>query len=119
MQDDLRAHRFDVVFGLTFDSNRFLAEQIAFDYAFTREYFSVHDFRHGQGSHVLNGHARFVDTLGDGIDTNPGAWIEAMAASLPLLSSPDPAATCRSMDGSPTLNRKSAPYLVSWSLRRS
>ena len=118
LQDDLRADRVDVVFGLTFDSNRFLAAQIAYAYAFTRDYFGVHDFRQGHSSHVLDGHAGFVNAIGDAIDADPESWIEAIAASLSLLSSPDGAATQRSMDVSPTRSRASAPYLVSWSLRR-
>ena len=118
LEDDLRAHRIDLVFGLTLDSNCFLAEQIALQYAFRRDYLGIHDFRRGRFSHRLAGHARFVNALGDALNTDPASWIEAMASSLPLLSSPASTEKRRSTDAIPAQCSGSAAYLMSWSLRR-
>ncbi|MEE2982776.1 MAG: hypothetical protein VX929_05725 [Pseudomonadota bacterium] len=118
LEDDFRAHRIDLVFGLSFDSNRFLVEQIALQYAFRRDYLGMHDFRSGRFSHRLEGHGRFVDALGDAVETNPASWIEAMASSLSLLSSPDSTEKAQSTGIAPAQGTGSAAYLVSWSLRR-
>ncbi len=119
LEGDLRLRKLDTVFGLTFDSNRFLAEQIALDYGFTREYFGVHDFRRGRARHTLDGHAGFVDVACAALDVDPLAWTEALAASLPVLSRPDATVKRRSLDGLSRRRTDAADYLVSWSLRRA